>query len=681
MPTRRLTCLCGHAWDHPLDEPVPADLRTICPACTLASEHTRAPAAEPSAAASGASVPSGTAVTNPENAERAANARDAATVGPGRVISGYVIVEEINRGGMGVIYKAKQPGVNRLVALKVIAPGKLDQPGTRARFKREVRASGRLSDPCIVTVFQTELDGAIPFVAMEYVPGVDLLRLVRQTGPLPVSDVIYYARQVAEGLQHAHEVHLVHRDIKPSNLMVSPSPLAPADGRTGRLPKVKILDMGLARLTDAENIDPETDDLTQPGVFIGTPDYVAPEQAENPRAADTRSDLYSLGGAMYFCLTGEVPFPGKTLAAKLRKQLTEAPPSAAAKRSDVPVAVDAIIRKLMSLDPAERYQTPAELGLALDGVLKDSPPKPPGTKTAPAVASVFAKAHDGGVHALAVAPDGEFVLTGGGDGTLKLWHPATLKELRAITGDVGAVEHLAIAPSGKWAATCAIRLSAADMGVQLWDLNTGVEGRRFRGPTDNIAGVAVSPDGRGIAAGSADKMVWLWVREPGKPTTPVCIKGHTGGVTAVAFVAADSLLSAGTDGTVRQWDLKTGKSKGTLSAPVGPIATLSFAGKRVAVAGRDGLAMRQPHAAAFTKLGGHDGAVQCCALSADGKLLASGGADATVRVYRAEDGLQLAAYSGHNKGVRTVAFSPSGDALYSGGEGGTLRRWPVPKVK
>lgn len=671
MSTRRLTCPCGNVWDHPLSEPVPADLRAICPSCTFASENTLQPAVEPSQGSSR------TVAAGPEAA--AARPTAASQVGPGRVIAGYEIIEEINRGGMGIIYKAKQPGVNRLVALKVITPGKLDQPGTRARFKREVRASGRLSDPCIVTVFQTELDGAIPFVAMEYVPGIDLLRLVRQTGPLPVSDVVYYARQVAEGLQHAFEVKLVHRDIKPSNLMVSPSPLAPSEGRTGRLPKVKILDMGLARVVDTEHSDPETDDLTQPGVFVGTPDYVPPEQAENPRAADTRSDLYSLGGAMYFCLTGEVPFPGKTLATKLRKQLSEPPPSAAAKRSDVPVSVDAIIRKLMALDPKDRYQTPAELVVALDAVLKEVPVKT-GTKTSPAVSSVFAKAHDGAVSAMAPAPDGAFLLTGG-DGALKLWHPATLKEQKSIVGDVGAVEHLAIAPSGKWVATCAIRLSAADMGVQLWDLGTGNQGRALRGPTDNIHGVAVSPDGQGIAAGSGDKLVWLWLREAGKPTSAVCVKGHTAAVTAVAFVTGDSLLSASADGTVRQWDLKTGKSKGVLPAPVGPIGSMAYAWKRVAVAGRDGLALRQPHSGTFTKLTGHDGAVACCALSADGKLLASGGADNTLRIYRAEDGLQLAAYTGHDKPVRSVTFAPACDAVYSGDEGGTLRRWPVPKQK
>src|SRR5829696_2991744 len=404
MTTRRLTCPCGNVWDHPADVPVPSDVRLICPSCTLANTRLPEDSLPPSSAGGSAPVP-GTVMADVDvTAAMEARRRErAAAVGPGKIIAGYEVIEEINRGGMGVIYKARQPGVNRLVALKIINPARLDQPGTRGRFKREVRASGRLNDPCIVTIYQTELDGPIPFVAMEYVPGIDLLRLVKQTGPLPVSDVLYYARQAAEGLQHAHEVKLVHRDIKPSNLMVSPSPLAPMEGRTGRLPKVKILDMGLARIVDPVSVDPETDDLTLPGVFVGTPDYVSPEQAENPRAADTRSDLYSLGGAMYFCLTGEVPFPGKTLVSKLRKQLTEPPPSAAAKRSDIPVAVDAIIRKLMSLNPDDRYQTPAELMVALDEAMKAAPTKP-GTKAAPVVSSVFARAHEGGVQAIAVAP-------------------------------------------------------------------------------------------------------------------------------------------------------------------------------------------------------------------------------------------------------------------------------------
>src|SRR5439155_8353371 len=162
-------------------------------------------------------------------------------------------------------------------------------------------------------------------------------------------------------LQHAFEQGLVHRDIKPANLMVTPSPLLEArGGHSGQLPRVKILDMGLARVIDPDATEQELD-LTAPGVFLGTPDYVSPEQAEDSRKADIRSDIYSLGGTLYFLLTGEVPFPGNSVVHKLRRQLTEPPPSAAAKRSDVGPALDALVRRMMSVDPAGRPQTPAEL--------------------------------------------------------------------------------------------------------------------------------------------------------------------------------------------------------------------------------------------------------------------------------------------------------------------------------
>jgi serine/threonine protein kinase len=185
---------------------------------------------------------------------------------PGQIIAGFEILEEINRGGMGVIYKARQLAMNRLVALKAINAAKLHQPSVRARFELEVKAAALLNHVNIVTVYQADLDGPFPYLAMEYVPGIDLLRLVRQQGPVPILDTVYYIRQVAEGLQHAYERGLIHRDIKPSNLMVTPAPLG-APELKGRLPRVKILDMGLARVVAPDGTDSEAG-ISQPGVFL-----------------------------------------------------------------------------------------------------------------------------------------------------------------------------------------------------------------------------------------------------------------------------------------------------------------------------------------------------------------------------------------------------------------------------
>jgi serine/threonine protein kinase/tetratricopeptide (TPR) repeat protein len=271
-------------------------------------------------------------------------------------VNGFEILEPLGRGGMGQVFMARQTHLDRLVALKIIRPDRLINPDNVRRFQREARATARLAHPNIVTLYDAGQDGATHYLAMEYVEGTDLAHLVQERGPLPIAEACDYVRQAALGLQHAFERGLVHRDIKPSNLLRVAS-----DG------KIKVLDLGLARLVEAGGpAEDSSSALTEVGVLMGTADYMAPEQASDARKADIRADLYSLGCTLFFLLTGRPPFPDGSFTDKVVRHATEEPMPLQRLRPEVSPDVCAIVQRLLAKNPKERYQTPAELAVALE---------------------------------------------------------------------------------------------------------------------------------------------------------------------------------------------------------------------------------------------------------------------------------------------------------------------------
>ncbi|HZU35922.1 MAG TPA: protein kinase, partial [Gemmataceae bacterium] len=279
--------------------------------------------------------------------------------------SRYRVQESLGAGGMGTVYKAEHLLMGRTVALKVIHPALVARPGAVERFVREARAAARLSHPNIVTAYDAEQVGALHLLVMEHVEGVSLAHLVAAHGPLPITEACSAIRQAALGLQHAHERGMVHRDIKPHNLMRTP------DGR------VKVLDFGLANLVlesqPAQN-EPAAFEgagsLTHADTIVGTPDYIAPEQARAAHAADIRADIYSLGCTLYFLLTGRPPFPEGNTREKMQAHQDATPRPIRELRPEAPPALARVLDRLLAKDPEARYQTPAEVAQALAPFIK-----------------------------------------------------------------------------------------------------------------------------------------------------------------------------------------------------------------------------------------------------------------------------------------------------------------------
>jgi hypothetical protein len=288
---------------------------------------------------------------------------------PGVVLGRCRIDKCLGKGGMGEVYLAEHQVMGNLVAVKVVAAHLAANEVALSRFRKEVRTLAALRPhPNVAAAFDAGDYEGRPYLVMEYVPGTDLRQYVARHGGLPVAEACVLARQVALGLDYIHRHGIIHRDLKPSNLVLTPEQ------------QVKILDLGLARLAAPTGAGGDAS-LTPAGAMLGTLDYMAPEQARDPAAADARSDLYSLGCTFYSLLTGRAPFQDYSHLMKLAAHAIDAVPPIAQFRFDVPRAVVQLVEKLLAKRPEDRYQSAGEFIKALDAAAGESLQAP--TATAP----------------------------------------------------------------------------------------------------------------------------------------------------------------------------------------------------------------------------------------------------------------------------------------------------------
>lgn len=294
----------------------------------------------------------------------------------------YRLLDRIGRGRMAGVYKAVHK-LGQVVALKVLPPSRASNPQTLARFHREAKLALRLKHPHVVRTFQMADTADVSYIVMEYLDGETLHDVLRRRGTLPVAEGVRLIHQALLGLQHLHEKRLVHRDLKPSNLMLVPPARRSPD--TTLRSSVKILDIGLGKdlLEDNTEEVSVSVQLTGENTLLGTPDYLAPEQARNARSVDIRADIYSLGCVLYHVLTGHTVFPDTNVFQLILRHATEEPRSVREWEPSVPEDLEEVLRHMMAKDPEARYESPAQAAEALRPFLpaQELAPAEPAGKT------------------------------------------------------------------------------------------------------------------------------------------------------------------------------------------------------------------------------------------------------------------------------------------------------------
>jgi serine/threonine protein kinase len=275
---------------------------------------------------------------------------------PGQRIAGYRLVEQVGRGGMAMVFRAQDERLGRPVALKILPPELAADGEFRERFARESRAAAALDDPHIIPVYEAGQDGGVLFIAMRYVSGGDVRTALRRSGPMSIARTTSIISPVASALDTAHAAGLLHRDVKPANILI--------DARPRRPDHVYLSDFGLAKSTTAA---PTAASLTGTGVFLGTVDYMSPEQLQ-AKPVDGRTDQYALACTAFELLAGAPPFRRDDIAAGIAAQIFDPPPTLSALRPDLPPGIDRVFATALAKSPQDRFPGCTDFADALRAV-------------------------------------------------------------------------------------------------------------------------------------------------------------------------------------------------------------------------------------------------------------------------------------------------------------------------
>lgn len=299
-----------------------------------------------------ATVLSAPSTLQPKDLPAGMTPRELAHTLQGEMLDQFHLQQFVGGGGMGVVFKALDTTLDRVVAVKVVASHSLSTEDLQRRFLVEAQSAARLDHPNIARIYDSGRSRGLPYIVFEYIEGANIRDLVINHGSLPLGDALSYTYQIAHAMIHASQRDVIHRDIKPSNILVT---------REGQ---AKLVDMGLARFYQ---VGAPEEELTTTGVTLGTFDYISPEQARDPRAADSRSDIYSLGCTLFFMLAGRTPFSQGTPAQKLLQHQDNKPPDILKLRSDLPAPVGKLVERMLEKQPENRPQSPGELaGMVAD---------------------------------------------------------------------------------------------------------------------------------------------------------------------------------------------------------------------------------------------------------------------------------------------------------------------------